>query len=59
MPIDRYKLASTLVKFAQSRNLTMEPVVAPVLRELQAEIAKLRADPKVAPEIQAEMRHHR
>ncbi len=58
VPLNRYKLASALVKFAQSRNLTMEPVVAPVLHELQAEIAKLRADPKVAPEIQAEMRRH-
>jgi hypothetical protein len=58
-PLDRYKLANATVRFAQARNLTMEPSVAPVLRELQAEITRLRTDPKVATELQAEMMRRR
>jgi len=58
-PVDRYRMGSRLLKFAQNRQLTMEPAVVPVLRTTQAELATLRTNPKVASEIMAEMTRHR
>lgn len=58
-PLDRYRLANSLLKLAQSRNLAMDPSVAPVLGSVQTELAKLRTNPKVATEIQAEMMRRR
>ena len=53
VPVDRYKHATSLIKFAQSRNLTTEATIAPVLRELQIEVTRLHADPNITTTIQA------
>jgi dienelactone hydrolase len=49
-PWERYKLDDSLLTLARSRNLTMEPSLAPALREMQAEAFKLRTDPAIAKE---------
>ncbi|MBM3859096.1 MAG: hypothetical protein FJ395_05535 [Verrucomicrobia bacterium] len=58
-PLERYRTANNLLKLAQNRNLNTDPAVAPILTGLQAEIAKLRTNPKVANEIMAEMTRRR
>jgi len=52
-PWQCYKLDNDLLDLARSRNLSMEPSLAEVLREAQAETFKLRADPAVAKEASA------
>jgi len=45
-PLQRYRTANGLLKLAQNRNLNTDPAVVPILNGLQAEIAKLRTNPK-------------
>jgi len=52
-PWERYQLADSAATFARSRNLLMDPSLAPSLRKVQAEMLKLRADPAVNREIAA------
>jgi hypothetical protein len=53
IPWERYQAASALADLARVRNLSGDTSVAPRLREIQAEIGRLRMDPAIAKESMA------
>ena len=59
VPWEKYRNADALMTLARARGLTADATLAPALKEIQAEMTRLRSDPAIAKESLAADAWHR